>query len=272
MHPQDERSDMVLNAHTSMRSRFEGDGISDPTAFFENIEMCLRPNRCDQLLILDCPYAGKAFSHEAIGRRKFELLASCPEDEVCQFRGLTKQLSECMQRLLESSSDGFSTSELYRELYHTKSASGLAGAPYGSRPLHFDQSARDYGKIWLRPLRLQLKAQTLRDRIFMNVTFALDGYPDDASTNEIARALRYLPNINQTRFERFFHPRATLTRIVKTVIWIQRLLRKMKALYGARKLRQSDSTMSGALKRVATQDSSNENLHPGKRPRSKTQE
>ena len=234
--------------------------------------MCLRPNTCDQLLILDCANAGKAFSHEAVGRRKFELLASCAHDQFCRSNNFTQQLSECMQRLLKSSSDGFSTSELYRELYHGKSADKVPGAPYESKPMHFDESARDYGKIWLRPQRLQPKAQTLRDRMFMNVTFALNTNPDSGVTNEIARALRYLPHISQTRFEGLFDPRATLTRVVISVIWIQRLCKKMREMYGARKLRQWDSTMSGALKRVATQDSSNENLHPGKRPRLKTQE
>ena len=234
--------------------------------------MCLRPNTCDQLLILDCTYAGKAFSHEAIGKRKFELLASCAHDQLCPARGFATQLSECMQRLLKSSPDGFSTSELYRELYHYKSANKVARARFGSGPLHFDESARDYGKIWLRPQRLQPKAQTLRNRVFMNVTFALDGYPDSGVTNEIARALRYVPHINQTKFEKLFDPRATLTRVVKSVIWIQRLSRKMREKYGATKLRQGDNRISGAPKRVATQDWSNENPHPGKRPRLKAQE
>ena len=234
--------------------------------------MCLRPNTCDQLLILDCSFAGRAFSHEAIGRRKFELLASCAHDQLCPKHGFTRQLSECMQRLLKSNSDGFSTSELYRELYHTKSANKVAKAPYGSRPVHFDESARDYGKIWLRPQRLQPKAQTLRNRMFMNVTFALDRHPDRVVTSEIARALRYLPHINQTRFEKLFDPTGTLTRVVNSVIWMQRLAKKTREMYGARKSRQWDSTMSGALKRAATQDSSNENLHPGKRPRPKTHE
>ena len=261
---------MVLNAHASMRSKFSNDGTGDPTVFFENIEMCLRPNACDQLVILDCSYAGKAFSHEAIGRRKFELLASCAHDERAQIHAsFTKQLSECMQRLLKSNPDGFSTSELYRELYHTY-AGKVAGALYGTRPLHFDESARDYGKIWLRPQRLQQKAQTLRDRVFMNVSFALNEYPDRrAATNEIARALRYLPHIQQTRFEKLFDPISTLTRVVKSVIWIQRLSKRMKEMYGARKSRQRDSTTSGAPKRATSQNSY---LHPGKRPRRNTQE
>ncbi len=263
---------MVLNAHASMRSKFQNDGTGDPTAFFENLEMCLRPNTCDQLLILDCAFAGKAFSREAVGRRKFELFAACAHDQFCRSDTFTKQLSECMQRLLKSSPDGFSTSELYRELYHGKSADKVLGAPYESRPLHFDESARDYGKIWLRPQRLQPKVQTLRNRIFMNVTFALNANPDSGVTNEIARALRYLPHINQIRFEKLIDPRATLIRVFKSVIWIQRLSKKMREIYGARKLRQWDSTMSGALKREATQDSSNENLQPGRRPRLKTQE
>ena len=145
-----------------MRSIFRDDGTSDPTGFFENLEMCLRPNTCDQLLILDCGYAGKAFSHEAMGKRKFEILASCAHDDICPPHGFTTQLSECMQRLLKSSPDGFSISELYRELWHYRSANKC-----GSRPLHFDESARDYGEIWLRPQRLQPKAATLRNRIFM---------------------------------------------------------------------------------------------------------
>ena len=182
--------------------------------------MCLRPSTCDQLLILDCSFAGKAFSHEVMGRRKFELLASCAHDQLFKARGFTKELSESMHHLLKSSPDGFSTSELYRELYHR--------TPYGSRPLHFDQSARGYGKIWLHPQRLQPKAQTLRNRVFMNVTFALDEYPDGGATNEIARALRTLPHVSQIRFEKIYDPRATLTRVVRLVVWMQRWCRKTR--------------------------------------------
>ena len=236
--PSDERNDIVLNTHASMPSKYVNDGSSDPPAVFE---MRLPPNTCDQLLILDCAYAGKSFSHEAMGRRKLELLAACSHDQSCQRcqrHGFTKQLSECMQRLLKRSPNGFSTSEMYRALYHRKNADDVAGAPYGSRPLHFDESARDYGKIWLRPQRLQPKAQTpSRNRMFMNVTFALDEYPSSAVTKEIARALRYLPHIYQTRFEKLFDPSATLTRVVKSVIWIQRLFRKRREMYTARKSR-----------------------------------
>ena len=198
--------------------------------------MCLQPSTCDQLFILDCNYAGKAFSHEAMGRRKFELLASCAHDQPCSLtNSFTKQLSECMQRLLKSSPHGYSTSELYRELYHRQSTDKIAGGPFGSRPLHFDESAHDYGKIWLRPQTLQPKARTLGNRMFMNVTFALDVYPDRGVMNEIARAFRYLPHINQTRLEKFYDPRAELIRVVKSVIWIQRLSKRRRQMYETRK-------------------------------------
>ena len=235
--------------------------------------MCLRPNTCDQLIILDCAYARKAFPREAIGRRKFELLTSGAYDQYCR-PGFTKQLSECMQRLLKSSSDGFSTLELYHELYHSRKADKIAGAPYMSIPLYFIESPhRDNDIIWLRPQRLQPKPRTLRNRVFMNVTFALDGYPDSGVTNEIARALRCLPHIKETRFEKLYDPRATFERVVTSVIGIQRLSGKMREMYAARKSRQRDSTMSGAaLKRVATQGSSNNNLYSWKRPRPKIQE
>lgn len=192
---------------------------------------------CDQLLILDCAYARKAFSHKAIGRRNFEVLASRANDQRRQSYSFTTQLSDSMHRLLKCSPNGFSTYELYRELDHRKSADKLAGSPYGWRPLHFVLSAPDYGSIWLRPHKLEPKAQTLRNRVFMNVTFALDGYPDGGATNEIARALGNIPHVNQIRFEKIYDPRATLARVVKLVIWMQRWCRKTrKRLHTARPL------------------------------------
>ena len=221
-----------------MRSKFQNDGAGDPTAFFENIEIYLRPNTYDQLLILDCTFARKAFSHNAIGRRKFELLISCAHDQRYKLDNFTKQLSKCMQELLKKSPDSFSTSELYRKLYHREGTDEVAGAPYRPKPQHFDESARDYGKIWLRPQRLQPKAQTLRSRMFLNVTFALNTEPDRVVTNDIARALRYLPHIDLTRFEKLFDPISRLRGVVASVTWIQRLARKMREMYGETKLRR----------------------------------
>ncbi len=222
-----------------MRSKFQNDRISDPIVFFEKIKMCLRMSSCDQLFILDCNYAGKALWHEAMGRRKFKLLASCSHDQPCSLtNNFTKQLSECMQRLLKSSPHGYPTSELYRELYHRQSTDKIAWGPFGSfgsRPLHSDESAHEYGKIWLRPQKLQPNARTLGNRMFMNVTFALDVYPDRGVMNEIARAFRYLPHINQTRLEKCYDPRAELIRVVKSVIWIQRLSKRRRQMYESRK-------------------------------------
>ena len=230
---------MVLNAHGSMRSEFTNDVAGDPTAFFESLKMGSRVYTCDQLLILDCAYAGKAFPHQALGRRKFEILASTAPYQRHQSYEFTKQLSECMQRLLKSNAEGFSTSELNSELAHRKSVDKVAGALYESGPLHFVETAHDFGRIWLRPQRLQTKTQTLKSRVFMNVTFALDEYPDDEATNEIARALRHLPHVNQFRLEKIYDPKATLTSVVKLVMWMKRWCKKGRTRsYAARQLRK----------------------------------
>lgn len=152
--------------------------------------------------------------HKAKGGGKYGILPLLIYDPNIDDYKSAVRLSECMQRLLKRSPNGFSTFELYHELYK---------APLGSQ---FDEHARHYDKIWLRPQRSQPETQTLRDRVFMNVTFTLEGYPDDGATNEIARALRDLPFVNYTRFEKIYDPRATLIRLVKLVVWMQRWCRK----------------------------------------------
>ena len=221
---------MVFNAHGLMRSRFTNDVATNPVAFFDDLKMGSRLRTCNILLILDCSYPARILSHEAIGRYKLETLPLriYSYDQGCHSSGRAEPLSECMQRLLKRSPDGFSTSDLFRELYPWQSAYKVARGP---RHLDSDDSDLYYGKIWLRPQRSQPRAQTSRHRVFMNVTFELDGYPDDGVTVEIARALRHLPHVDQIRLEKIYETRATLVtliRVVNLVVWMQRWCRKTR--------------------------------------------
>ena len=109
------------------------DGNGDPTAFFPDVLTCLRLPACDQLVILDCCFAAKAFAREHIGKRKFELLTSAAHDARSPAphypTSFTKTLTDALRSLLKKNPKGFCTSDLYREAYHTSTCSNHQAPP-----------------------------------------------------------------------------------------------------------------------------------------------
>lgn len=224
-------------------SNVDGDG--DPTAFFDDIRHCLRPASCDQLLILDCSFSARAFSTEPMGKRRFELLTSVTSSEHSPAphspASFTRHLSDAMIRLLREYPTGFSTSTLYREMYHA-----FKGQPLGStwQPMHFDESRYDYGKIWLRPQRLHAKhklaeqskhadqseGMLAEERFGLDLTFTIGKRPDLAVMNELAMNLRFLPHVDKISFRSLYSPLERLANVLQAVVYAVRVRAKFRAL------------------------------------------
>lgn len=186
-------------------------------------------------MIVDCCYAAKAFAREHIGKRKFELLASVGADAKAPtpstLSSFTRSLIVVMRKLLISNPQGFRTSDLYRELYHT--------TDYNTKPMLFDQSRQDYGKIWLRPQVIPPNTPTVgKGDTFLNLTLRLNKEPGNVMMNELALALQYLPHVDQVRFETLYAPRSQIENFMSLVVQTQKLRPLVRKLHAKMKLKK----------------------------------
>ena len=218
------------------------DGTVDPTAFFSDIRTCLRLPNCDQLLILDCCFAAKAFARESIGKQKFELIASTAHDLFSPAPHLphsfTTALYHCLERLVNENPKGFSTSHLYRELYHTMP---IMEPPNSSnpKPLLFDQARHDYGRIWLRPQVITDEPPKAKeDGRYLKLTFRLNGMPNLAVMNELALRLQFLPHVDQIRFEDLYAPKEQITDFMRMILQAKRIRPLIRRMLAKRQLRE----------------------------------
>lgn len=206
---------------------------------------------CDQLLILDCCYAEKAFTKEHEGKSKFELFTSVgPHDEGAapgRAGSFTALLNAVLEKLLKENRKGFSTSQLYRELYHS------VPATLRERPHLFDMAKNTQERIWLRPLKIAHSSEPDGD-IFLNITIRLKVEEDTAEQpenlnvvmNHLAYKLQYLEHVGQISFKYLSAPKARLKEFGRIVLMRQKLIQildnarvriKAKALKGALKER-----------------------------------
>ena len=181
----------------------EGDGEhGDPRAFFPDVMRLLHVARSDVLLIIDCCYASKAFLSGRHGRRKFELLASSMSLSPSPGKpgSFTAALIKVIRNLIKEPKHkhGFSTSILYSRLFHHPEL-----AKY--KPLLFDQSQFDYGKIWLRPQSSATNVEMLvkPSDVVLDLKIHLSLSKEDPvglAMNELAKALQYLPYVHHIDF------------------------------------------------------------------------
>ena len=233
---------------SSLRKFSNQDGNGDPTAFFPDVLTCLRLPACDQLLILDCCFAAKAFTREHIGKRKFELLTSAAHDARSPAphypNSFTKTLTDALRSLLRANPKGFCTSDLYREAYHT-----IPLHPATTKPLLFDQSRHNFGKIWLMPQVLsdQPPKTSSEDEegTFLKLTFRLNKIPDLAVMNELALNLQYLPYVDQIKFEDLYAPKQQITSFMKAVMQAQKLRPLIRRLRAKRRLQKVTELKAG---------------------------
>lgn len=221
------------------------DGNGDPTAFFPDVLTCLRLPACDQLLILDCCFAAKAFAREHIGKRKFELLTSAAHDATSPApkseHSFTRTLTTALRSLLKENPKGFCTSHLYREVYHT-----ISPHPATTKPLLFDQSRHNFGKIWLMPQVLSERPpKTEEEGRFLKLTFRLNENPDLAVMNELALNLQFLPYVDQIKFDDLYAPREQITNFMKAVVQAQKLKPLIKKMQARRKLQKVAELKTG---------------------------
>ena len=234
---------MLMNLSFRKINNREGNG--DPTAFFPDVLTCLRLPACDQLLILDCCFAAKAFAREHIGKRKFELLTSAAHDARCPAPkseiSFTRTLTTAFRSLLKENPKGFSTTDLYREVYHSVPLHSAT-----TKPLLFDQSRHNFGKIWLMPQVLSDRPpKTEEEGRFLKLTFRLNEDPNLAVMNELALKLQYLPHVDQIKFDDLYAPREQITNFMKAVVQAQKLRPLMRKMLARRKFQKITELKAG---------------------------
>lgn len=200
----------------------------------------------DVLFILDCCYAAQAFSRVEIGRRRFELFTATPPHMKARAPSMketfTANLTKSLMKLLNENPQGFSTSQLYKEVYFQQELK--------RKPLLFDQSSKDYGKIWLRPFpRVEddltsnsaTKKTEKQPKIFIDLRLEMESMPDQLTMNELARAMQYLPHVKLLRFEHLHAPEEELRefmRGIKQAMLLKPLLAKVRRRLAEKKAAQ----------------------------------
>ncbi|KAI4099618.1 MAG: hypothetical protein L6R37_005890 [Teloschistes peruensis] len=200
-----------------LSAKVEADPSGDPTLFFNDILGCCRLPTCDQLLILDCCHAAKAYGTETIGKRKFEMIVSSGHKHMVpaplQPGSFTRAFNAVLEKLLNENEDGFVTSQLYREIYHS--------ITHQVKPWHFDQARKNLGRIVLKPQPPKAPKVTPvgKGPAFLNLTLELDKEPDSIAMNQLALNLQYLPHVQKIRFEKLYAPRK---QIEDFMLYVQR--------------------------------------------------
>lgn len=202
--PGEEDDDDFGEQQLSLAPRYQGDSeIGDPQALFSDFIRLLRATQSDVLLIVDCCFASRTFSSHDLGRRKFELMASSMSLSPSPGKpgSFTTNLTRVIRKLMRDKkhSEGFPTSILYRHLFHQPELKEF-------KPLLFDQSQFDYGKIWLRPqtptsedIPLATKSDVALDlKLHLRLT-----RQDEIglAMNTLAKQLQYLPHVDHIDFK-----------------------------------------------------------------------
>jgi hypothetical protein len=155
-----------------------------------------------------------AFYPEQPGRRKFELLtaASCDDWTPAPERpgSFTTVMVSEIEELLEKQSSGFTVSTLYHKLYHSQKLQ--------TKPLLFDMSQRDYGKLWLRPRPEDtVDHQPQKALTTLKLTLHIADQIDDLAIHDIARGLQYLKYVQRITFDELDGPDDVVLELVRSV-------------------------------------------------------
>lgn len=228
---------MCVHAELVSHRKFRNDGYGDPSAFFNDMQTCLRLPSCDQLIILDCCFSARAFGPNHIGKRKFELMTSAAHNQESPApkwpNSFTRALHVTLKRLLKDNPKGFCTSHLYREVYHNMPKTD------SPRPHLFDQARHSFGKIWLRPqVQSPLPPKAVGDGRYLKLKFRLNEKPDLAVMNELALHLQYLPYVDQIKFEDLCAPKEQIQDFMKMVVQAQKLKPLIRKIHARRQLRK----------------------------------
>ncbi|KAL8806794.1 MAG: hypothetical protein Q9200_004910 [Gallowayella weberi] len=174
-----------------------------------------------------------------VGKRKFEMIVSsgCKGEAArvpapLHAGSFTKSLDQVLRKLLRENKDGFATSQLYREIYHT--------IPHKVKPWHFDQARRDYGRIWLRPQLTQAteNPRSAKGATYLNLTLELNEKPNSVVMNQLALQLQYLPHVQQVRFEKLYAPKKQIEDFMLRILQAIKLRPLIRKIYARRRLRK----------------------------------
>jgi hypothetical protein len=212
----------------------------------------LRLIDCDVLIILDCCHAGMAFYPEQPGKRKFELLtaASCDDWTPGPEKpgSFTTVMVDEIEELLKKHSLGFTMSTLYHKLYHSRKLE--------TKPLLFDMSQRDYGKLWLRPRLMNdlhqkgdpndsSHHQPQKSVATLKLTLHIAEQIDDFAIHNIARGLQYLKYVQKITFDELDGPDSVVLELVRSVR-MATIIRNWRKAFLKRK-RQAEAAKNHAV-------------------------
>lgn len=249
-----------------------------PKALFSDLIHLFRSAQADVFLIVDCCFASKTFSKQYLGRGKFELLASTMTLSPAPGRpgSFTTALIKVMKELLRHKNhcNGFSTSILYNRLFHDPVLKEF-------KPLLFDQSQFDYGRVWLRPhkpsslesvsredalsarpTQIQRSPSTGSDRsngpgvaLDLRLHLSLTRKEEIGSAmNKLARGLQYLPHVNRIDFEELHAGDADVelfVQVLRRVSVIKKVIRLLRKKVMQRK-QQELTDPAGIVRRSSS--------------------
>ncbi|KAK8164954.1 hypothetical protein BKA80DRAFT_77098 [Phyllosticta citrichinensis] len=205
-----EKNGHSMNISSKAGAFFKADGLLRP----------LKAKDTDTLVIVDCCYAAHAFPENRCGKRKFELLSCVPPEEealgpthASSFSGgLTRALSALRK---EHGFKGFTTSDLYREVYFA--------SPLSKKPFLFDCSSKNFGYIRIIPFAPRSSSpQTMPEPpksspIFVDLRFQLSELPNPGIMTELASHMQYVPYVQEMKFTNLVAPAAQIDDFVESV-------------------------------------------------------
>ena len=187
--------------------KYKRDENGHPKVYYDNLLSNLGSPHCDQILIMDCCFASRAYSPSFNGgKRKFELLASAGKKERCDIPKMpgsfTRRLNEWLVKLLNSNPEGFSLYKLYSELYH---------ADPDAEPRHFNLAQYEYGNIQLRPQNLpEPTTESKQATCYVSLRLRLRQMSKPAHMQELASSLSFLPHVENIILENIDDPAETM--------------------------------------------------------------
>ncbi|KAL9622703.1 MAG: hypothetical protein Q9160_003013 [Pyrenula sp. 1 TL-2023] len=260
-----------------------GKSSDDPRALFSDVVRLFRNAQADVLLIVDSCFASRTFSNQSLGRGKFELLASTMTLSPAPGRpgSFTTTLTKVMKELLQDKKyhSGFPTSILYKRLFHDPALKEF-------KPLLFDQSQFDYGKVWLRPhkpasLEVALGQDVLSTKptqiqrppsassnlndgsdvaLDLKLHLSLTRKEDIGSAmNKLAKGLQYLPHVHRIDFQELHAGDADVrlfVQVLRRVSVIKKVIRLLRERVMQRKQQEFHQQESTDPSRIDRRSSS----------------
>lgn len=248
------RQDSNISDASIIESPVEGPGDMEhifklprptqPHISFRAIKEQIGSAETDMLIIVDSCFAAGAFTDQPFGGRKCELFCSIAEKDVARAPGqegsFTRILTTTLERMIEDRPEGFSTSDLFRDLYQLQHKA--------HKPAYFTQSRFDFGRIWLRPCGQKVSEPLPESKYSIDVRFCLSKSVDMTELNKMVKALQWIPYVQEVKLQSRHGPNDELTEFIRTVYLANRLrpvlarVRQKLELRRARELFRTNST------------------------------